>query len=113
MSDGRVAEMGTTEELFDDPRHPYSRALLSAAPIPDPKLARRRRRVPLAGDPPSPLDPPSGCVFRTRCPIAEPICAQDAPPVIILSRTHGAACHFAARTGQGEETGGPAAGATG
>ena len=74
---GRVMEEGPTDEIFERPRHPYTAALLSAAPSLDP--ARRRKRILLQGDPPSPANPPSGCVFRTRCPHALPACAQQVP----------------------------------
>ena len=76
---GRVMERGATRAVFSNPRHPYSQALLSAAPIPDPKLSRARKRIVLQGDPPTPIDPPSGCVFRTRCPFAIDACARDVP----------------------------------
>ena len=89
---GRVMEMAPAGELFGHPRHPYTRALLAAAPLPDPRLERSRPRVGLAGEVPSPLAPPDGCVFRTRCPHAREICAAQVP---VLAR-HGAAevaCH--------------------
>ena len=89
---GRVMEMAPAGELFGQPRHPYTRALLAAAPVPDPRLERSRPRVGLAGEVPSPLAPPDGCVFRTRCPHAREICAAQVP---VLAR-HGAAevaCH--------------------
>ena len=92
---GRVVEEGTRAEVFETPAHPYARALLSAAPIPDPVAARARRRTVLQGDPPSPVNPPSGCAFRTRCPIAEPVCAEVPPELKPVSDTHRAACHFA------------------
>ncbi len=92
---GRVVETGPRREVFERPAHPYTRALLSAAPVPDPAASRQRRRVMLAGDPPSPIDPPSGCAFRTRCPIAEGICATVPPPLAEVAPGHAGACHFA------------------
>ncbi|MBB3997696.1 ABC transporter ATP-binding protein [Aureimonas pseudogalii] len=92
---GRVVELGARADVFDRPAHPYARALLSAAPIPDPRIARHRKRLVLAGDPPSPVNPPSGCAFRTRCPIAEPICASERPALRHVAAGHEAACHFA------------------
>jgi len=92
---GRVVETGSRADVFEHPAHPYARALLSAAPIPDPAVARLRRRTVLQGDPPSPVNPPSGCAFRTRCPIAEPICASEPPQLRAVSAGHEAACHFA------------------
>jgi peptide/nickel transport system ATP-binding protein len=77
---GKVMERGPSRTIYARPRHPYTKALLATAPIPDPKL--RRERVPLQGDIPSPLSPPSGCVFRTRCPYAIPACATTVPPLI-------------------------------
>lgn len=87
---GRVMEEGPTRQVFASPRHPYTQALLSATPSLDP--ARRRRRILLAGDPPSPANPPSGCVFRTRCPIALPACAQAVPPLEDFGEGHRIAC---------------------
>ncbi|MFB4319560.1 ABC transporter ATP-binding protein [Actinomadura sp. 21ATH] len=91
---GRIVESGTAEEVFEHPRHPYTAALLSAAPELDPSGERERgERILLKGEVPSPLDPPSGCRFRTRCWKARDICAEEAP------RTeHGAACHFPLET---------------
>jgi oligopeptide transport system ATP-binding protein len=78
---GRVMEMGPRAELFERPLHPYTRALLDSVPILDPVLERARSLLPLRGEIPSPLDPPSGCVFRTRCPWAEARCAEAVPPL--------------------------------
>ena len=90
---GQIMEQGTTEEIFERPHHPYTRGLLAAAP----KLqaAKRQRAAVLQGDIPSPLDIPSGCRFRTRCPMAAPRCVEP-PAEVILSATHMARCHFAA-----------------
>ena len=87
---GRVMERGPSRQVYSAPRHPYTRALLATAPIPDP--TRRRERVPLIGDIPSPINPPSGCVFRTRCPVAIPACAEIVPPVEDLGGNHHVAC---------------------
>jgi len=87
---GRVMERGPSREVYAAPRHPYTRALLATAPVPDPK--RKRTHVPLQGDIPSPIDPPSGCVFRTRCPLAIEACAQVVPPVEHLGNDHHVAC---------------------
>lgn len=89
---GRVVEIGSTEALFKTPRHPYTQALLSAAPDPDPKRARARKRQILAGDPPSPARPPSGCSFRTRCPFAIDACAVASPPLQSVGLAHETAC---------------------
>jgi oligopeptide transport system ATP-binding protein len=91
---GRVMEEATAAELFSQARHPYTQALLSAVPIPDPKAERAKRVIPLDGDLPSPFRPPSGCVFRTRCALADAGCA-DRVPVLQGSATHGLACHKA------------------
>jgi len=90
---GKIAEMTSREELFNNPRHPYTQALMSAIPIPDPK--RKRERVTLQGDVPSPLNPPSGCRFHPRCPIAKENCAQDEPVLGELAPGHFVACHYA------------------
>ncbi|NEE01565.1 ABC transporter ATP-binding protein [Phytoactinopolyspora halotolerans] len=94
---GTVVESGPVERVYADPRHPYTRALLASVPVPDPAGRDRRRRTPLGGDVPSPSDPPSGCRFRTRCPLAEQRCADEEPP---LRPTAGGrtACHFAEDT---------------
>lgn len=91
---GRVVEEGPSAELYAAPLHPYTKALMSAAPSPDAR--RERKRLILAGDLPSPLDPPSGCAFHPRCPIArQGICDRDEPPLMELSPGRKAACHFA------------------
>ena len=95
---GRVMEYATARELVRSPRHPYTRALISAAPIPDPPVERRRRAVDLQGELPSPLDPPSGCVFRTRCPIARPDCAGERPALHKFGNGHLAACPYGERS---------------
>jgi peptide/nickel transport system ATP-binding protein len=87
---GRVMERGPARAIHGDPQHPYTRALVAAAPAPDP--AARRDRAPLAGDIPSPLDPPSGCVFRTRCPLAIERCAAVVPPLTELGGGRAVAC---------------------
>lgn len=87
---GRVMERGPSRKVYAQPRHPYTRALLATAPIPDP--TRRRERVALLGDIPSPLNPPSGCVFRTRCPVAIPACAETVPQVEDLGGGQHVAC---------------------
>ncbi|HOB19816.1 MAG TPA: ABC transporter ATP-binding protein [Candidatus Atribacteria bacterium] len=90
---GRMVEMAESDELYSRPLHPYTKSLLSAIPIPDPKVSRKRERIVLHGDVPSPLDPPSGCPFRTRCPYATEICAQKAPEFKDHGSGHFAACH--------------------
>jgi oligopeptide transport system ATP-binding protein len=90
---GRVMERACREELYADPRHPYTRALMAAVPIPDPDRERSRQHALIAGEPPSPLDPPSGCVFRTRCPKATTLCAEVTPVEEAVSATHSVACH--------------------
>lgn len=89
---GRTMEVAAGHDLYADPQHPYTQALLSAVPIPDPAAERAKVMIPLDGDPPSPLAPPSGCVFRTRCPRAEARCAEKVPELTM--GPHGVACHF-------------------
>ena len=91
---GRVMEIAPRSALFDTPRHPYTRALLQSVPLTDPALARARRAVPLSGEIPSPMAPPSGCVFRTRCQFAEARCAEEVPPLRPVG-TSLVACHRA------------------
>jgi oligopeptide transport system ATP-binding protein len=92
---GKLMELADTETLHTDPRHPYSKALLAAVPIPDPDAQATREQLVLKGDIPNPASPPSGCPFRTRCPVAEPRCAEDAPDWTEIRPGHWVACHFA------------------
>ena len=88
---GRVMEIARGRDLYTNPRHPYTEALLSAVPVPDPSF--KRKRVLLEGDIPSPMNPPSGCVFRTRCSLATELCALETPPLVEIAPAHLKACH--------------------
>ena len=92
---GRIVELADRKALYEEPRHPYTRALLSAVPIPDPALEATRERTVLRGEVPSSLNPPSGCVFHSRCPLAEHRCSAEFPPLREIKPGHWAACHFA------------------
>jgi oligopeptide/dipeptide ABC transporter ATP-binding protein len=92
---GKIMEIGTKEQIYNSPTHPYTQALLSAVPIESPNHRGKRERIILTGDVPSPANPPSGCVFRTRCWKAQEICAEEVPPLIDHGLGHPSACHFA------------------
>ncbi|SFU11744.1 oligopeptide/dipeptide ABC transporter ATP-binding protein [Mesorhizobium sp. YR577] len=94
---GHLVETGPTTAVFANPVHPYTEALLSAVPLPDPVLQRQRRRIVLKGDLPSPANPPKGCKFVTRCPLAESICHETQPPLVSVGAQRLAACHIRAR----------------
>lgn len=91
---GQIMELADSEELYDQPLHPYTAALLSAIPLPDPQLERKRERIILKGDVPNPISPPSGCRFRTRCPQAMDICAKKEPVWQEVKSNHFVACHL-------------------
>jgi oligopeptide/dipeptide ABC transporter ATP-binding protein len=89
---GKIVELATDREIYYNPRHPYTQALLSAVPVPDPEA--RKKRILLKGDVPSPINPPSGCAFHTRCPKKEDICTHQQPEITDLGDEHWVTCHF-------------------
>lgn len=97
---GKIVELGTREEIYERPTHPYTQALLSATPVADPSLRGKRMVIQLDGEVPSPVNPPSGCRFRTRCWKAQPVCAVEEPALVPRPHAdlHPSACHFAARS---------------
>jgi len=90
---GRVVEQGETQEIFDNPAHPYTKALLAAAPIPDPKKKRNRKDL-VGGQVPSPINRPSGCFFNPRCKYRMDVCVKEYPPTVEIGKNHLVACHL-------------------
>jgi len=91
---GNMVELAKSEDIYNHPRHPYTQALISAVPIPDPKIEKNKDLILIEGDLPSPINPPSGCVFRTRCKKAQDICSQEKPELKEAASSHEVACHF-------------------
>ncbi|HJQ84833.1 MAG TPA: oligopeptide/dipeptide ABC transporter ATP-binding protein [Candidatus Binatia bacterium] len=101
MYQGRIVELAPREEIYRNPRHPYTRALLSAVPVPDPR--QRKQRMVLGGDVPSRVEPPSGCAFHPRCPHVEDVCRREVPPLASGRSGHAVACHVFPADGPGKE----------
>ncbi|MEG0501558.1 MAG: ABC transporter ATP-binding protein, partial [Cellulosilyticaceae bacterium] len=91
---GQLVEIGESNEIYTHPTHPYTKALLSAIPIPDPEKSKTRNRIVLEGDVPSPVNPPSGCRFRTRCSYCMERCKEEEPKLMSIDGTHQVACHL-------------------
>ena len=91
---GNMVELAKSEDIYNHPRHPYTQALISAVPIPDPKIEKNKDLILIEGDLPSPINPPSGCVFRTRCKKVQDICSQEKPELKLATSSHEVACHF-------------------
>jgi oligopeptide/dipeptide ABC transporter ATP-binding protein len=97
---GRIVEITSSLELYSQPLHPYTQALLSAIPIPNPRLEKTRQRIVLKGEVPSPANPPTGCHFHPRCPRVMPVCSQVEPPETIISGEHRVFCHLYSNNGK-------------
>jgi oligopeptide transport system ATP-binding protein len=91
---GNMMEMANSADIYTNPRHPYTQALISAVPIPDPVIEKNKELILIEGDLPSPINPPSGCVFRTRCRMAQDICSNEKPEFKNATNDHKVACHF-------------------
>ena len=91
---GKIVEITSSDELYSNPKHPYTISLLSAVPIPDPVIERKRQRIQIEGDVPSPVNPPSGCPFHTRCFKAEDICKKQVPLLKSIDDNHMISCHL-------------------